>query len=294
MALLYLAMPLLHAPSPTRNAKTAPRCGAHISGGVGKSLEGARALACDCLQIFTASPRQWKASPIPPDRAAAFRAERAASGLRPLVVHANYLINLAGANSTFHTGSLTAFRGELERAIAIGAEYLVLHPGSGDVVKCVDSIRAASRGLDWGSLQLLIENTPGAGQHLGGSFGQLGEILAGLDGLPVGVCIDTCHAWVAGYDLVSAKGYAAAMDELHATVGLGKVPVFHCNDAKADRASHRDRHEHIGEGKLGKSVFRRLLRDPRLRAKAFILETPIDGPDAQARDLACLRQLAGR
>lgn len=212
-------------------------------------------------------------------------------GLKPLVVHANYLINLAGAKADFHAQSLTAFRGELERAAAIGADYLVLHPGSGDERRCTDSIRAAAAGFEWGTLTLLIENTAGGGQHLGGNFAQLGRLLDALRELPVAACLDTCHTWVAGYDIATDDGYAATLGELDETVGLKRVPVWHANDAKAARGSHLDRHQHIGQGQLGAATFQRLLRDPRWSHAAFILETPVDDPADQPRDLAALRQL---
>ncbi|HUX67109.1 MAG TPA: deoxyribonuclease IV [Terriglobales bacterium] len=270
------------------------RLGAHISsaGGVDQAAERAHALGCQTLQIFTASPRQWHAAPLPAARAAALRRLRQQYRLDPLVVHANYLINLAGANPDFHRRSLAAFRGELERAAAIGADYLVLHPGSGALARCLESLRQAAEGFVWGPLTLLIENTAGGGAHLGGDFGAVAALLDGLAGLPVGACIDTCHAWVAGYDLATPKGYQAALAQLDEQIGLARIPVFHANDAMAERGSHRDRHQHIGAGQLGRATFRRLLRDPRLQGKAFILETPVDGPDDQARDLAALRHLA--
>lgn len=272
------------------------RLGAHVSsaGGVDKAAERAHELGCQAFQIFTASPRQWRAASVPAAKAKAMHSLRQTYQLGPLVVHANYLINLAGANGDFHRRSLLAFRGELERAAAIGADYLVLHPGSGPLGRCLESIREAAEGFAWGSLTLLIENTAGGGAHLGGNFAAVAALLDGLAGLPVGACIDTCHAWVYGYDLVSPKGYKDTLQQLDEHVGLARVPVFHANDAKAERGSHRDRHEHIGAGHLGRPTFRRLLRDPRLRGKAFILETPVDGPDDQARDLAALRQLAPR
>lgn len=257
-----------------------------------KSAERAHTLGCDAYQIFTASPRQWKAAAVPPAAAAELKRLRQAYRLAPLVVHANYLINLAAENKENRDRSLAAFRGELERAAAIGAEYLVLHPGSGTVERCTENIQRAAKGFAWGTLTLLIENTAGSGNHLGGNFGAVSEILKRLPGLPVGACIDTCHAWVSGYDLVSPAGYAAAIEELESTIGLKRVPVFHANDAKAEMGSHRDRHEHIGEGKLGAGTFRRLLCDPRLDGKAFILETPVDEPEDQARDLAALRRAA--
>lgn len=268
-----------------------PRLGAHVSGGVPLAAERAAALGCDCLQVFTSSPRQWRAPAIAPERAQAMRELCAQHRLTPLVAHANYLINLAGAKAEFHAKSLEAFRGELERAAAIGASYLVLHPGSGEEQRCTDAIRAAAAGFDWGTLTLLLENTAGGGQHLGGNFAQLGRMLDTLRDLPVAACLDTCHAWVAGYDIGTDAGYAATMRELDATVGLKRVPVCHANDAKAGRGSHLDRHEHIGQGQLGEATFQRFLRDPRWFHAAFILETPVDDPADQPRDLAALRQL---
>lgn len=267
------------------------RIGAHVSGGVGLAAARAAELGCDCLQIFTASPRQWQASPVPADKAAAMIAQRRQHALGPLVVHANYLINVAGDNPEFRARSRAALRGELERARAVEADYLVLHPGSGTLDRCIAGLRAAAEGFDWGSLRLLIENTAGGGHHLGGSFASVAAILDALPELPLGACIDTCHAWVAGYDLVNESGFAATLLELDATVGLARVPVFHVNDAKAERGSHRDRHEHIGAGTLGSGVFQRLLNHVKLQGKAFILETPVDDPADQARDLAALRAL---
>ncbi len=209
--------------------------------------------------------------------------------LRPLIVHANYLINAASADVQIRSRSLAALRGELERARALGAEYLVLHPGSGELERCVEGIREASEGFRWEQLTLLIENMAGGGTHLAGNFPALAEVLEGLRGLPVGACLDTCHSWAAGYDLVSPEGYAATLGELQATVGLKRVPVLHANDAKTARGSHHDRHAHIGQGQLGEVAFRRLLQDRRLRGKAWIVETPLTG---QARDLKALRRLA--
>lgn len=267
------------------------RIGAHVSsaGGVSQSCERAQSIGADTLQIFTTSPRQWRARPILKAEVAAMRRQRRQMKLRPLVVHANYLINVASADRGIRARSIAALRGELERARAIGAEYLVLHPGSGDLGRCVDGIGEAAADFDWGQLSLLIENMAGGGQHLAGSFPALAAIVNALAGLPIGACIDTCHTWASGYELVSPAGYAATMRELEVTVGLRRVPVFHANDAKTARGSHHDRHAHIGQGQLGEAAFRRLLRDRRLRGKAFLVETP---PSGQARDIRALRRLA--
>ncbi len=209
-------------------------------------------------------------------------------GLTPLVIHANYLVNLAGGNPEFHAKSIAAFRGEVERALALSAEFLVLHPGSfrgasreEGLQRVALAIEQAVDGLDLkaGKLRILIENTAGSEFSLGGNFEQVAELLYLLGGfVPSGACIDTCHTHVAGYDIVSQEGFDDTLDQLDRTVGLKNVYVWHCNDAKAARGSKLDRHQHIGKGSIGLKPFRRLLNDPRLAHAAFIAETPIDEP----------------
>ncbi len=274
--------------------------GVHTStaGGLETAADRARQLGCNALQIFSSSPRQWRGVAPSEQCCAEMRRRRVEYGLKTLVIHANYLINLAGFNDEFHQKSQTAFRGELERAAALGAEYLVLHPGSStggehgeSIRRLLATIRASSEGFDWKGLTLLIENTAGGGNHLGGNFEEVAEILEGLRGLPVAACLDTCHCWAAGYDLVSAEGFEQVMTGVERILGWRQVPVLHLNDSKGGLGSHLDRHEHIGAGQLGGEVFRRLLREPRLKGKTFILETPVDGPEDQRRDLEALRAL---
>jgi deoxyribonuclease-4 len=221
--------------------------------------------------------------------------------LKPLVIHTNYLVNLAATNDVFLKKSIQAFRGEIERALALCAEYLVLHPGSfrgtdreEGLLQTAAAIAAASSGLDLakGGLIILIENTAGAEYSLGSSFEQVAEVIDRLrNHVPVGACIDTCHTHVAGYDIVSEEGFRETLAKLDATVGLKNVPVWHCNDAKAARGSKLDRHQHIGKGSIGVETFRRLLNDPRLTNAAFIAETPIDEPGDDRRNVAALRKL---
>ncbi len=225
-------------------------------------------------------------------------------GLKPLVIHANYLVNLAGGNSEFHAKSIAAFRGEVERALALGAEFLVLHPGSfrgssreEGLQRVAFAIEQAADGLDLpaGNLRILIENTAGSEFSLGGSFEQVAELLYLLRGfVPVGACIDTCHTHVSGYDIVSEEGYAETLDQLSHTVGLESVYVWHCNDAKAARGSKLDRHQHIGKGSIGLKPFQRLLNDPRLAGAAFIAETPIDEPLDDWTNVNALKRLVGK
>lgn len=221
--------------------------------------------------------------------------------LKPLVIHSNYLINLAGTNTQFLKKSIAAFRGELERALALSAEYLVLHPGSfrgasreEGLERTATSIAEASTGLDLAKagLTVLIENTAGAEYSLGGTFEQVAELLQLLRGiLPVGACIDTCHTHVAGYAIVSEAGREQTLAHLERTVGLGNVKVWHCNDSKSEQGSGLDRHEHIGKGRLGLDVFCALLNDQQLKNAAFIAETPIDHPGDDLRNVEALKRL---
>jgi deoxyribonuclease-4 len=221
--------------------------------------------------------------------------------LKPLVIHTNYLVNLASSTEQFLQKSVEAFREEIERALALCAEYLVLHPGSfrgadreQGLMRTAAAIIAATQGLDLakGGLTILIENTAGSEFSLGGSFEQVAEILDCLRGVvPVGACIDTCHTHVAGYDIVSEEGIYETLRQLDATIGLNNVRVVHCNDAKAARGSRLDRHQQIGKGTIGKEPFRILLNDLRLAHAAFIAETPIEKPGDDRRNVEALKKL---
>lgn len=231
------------------------------------------------------------------------RSLRQQHDVSPLVIHASYLINLCSQTETVRENAVTAFRGEVERALAWGAEYLVLHPGSWKGLTRAEGLRLAEQGiaravdgLPWQqtAFSVLIENTAGAEFSLGGSLEQVAEMVDALRPcVPVGVCLDTCHLHVKGYDLVSAEGWQETTRLIEQTVGTEAVRVWHCNDAKAACGSRLDRHEHIGEGTIGAAAFRRLLGDARLQHAAFIAETPLDQPGDEARNVAVLRQLAG-
>ena len=278
-------------PEPTTPpALTSRRVGIHTStaGGVELGAERAYRLGCNALQIFSSSPRQWKPYELGRSQCDVMSALRAKYDLKPLVIHANYLINLAGGNPEFHRKSIEAFRAEIERGAALCAEYLVLHPGSfrgssreEGLERVAQAITEAARGTDIekSGLTVLIENTAGAEFSLGGRLEHVAELVERLRGVvPTAACIDTCHTHVAGYDIVSEAGYEDTMLYLDGTVGLKNVPVWHCNDAKAERGSKLDRHQHIGQGTIGLEAFRRLLNDPRTTKAAFIAETPIDAP----------------
>jgi deoxyribonuclease-4 len=290
------------------------RIGIHtsIAGSHLNALESAHKLGCNALQIFSASPRMWTggvaAGRITEVDAKAFRERREALGLGPLVIHANYLINLAAPQPMLRTRSIQAFHEELVRGMALGADFIVVHPGSyGDsrpssaVAMAIDSIKQAARRLAPSGMRILVENTAGMGTAIGSRLEELGEIVEALAGLYVGACLDTAHLFAAGYDIRSESGLESTLEVIDSAIGLEHVPVFHVNDSKIALGGRVDRHEHIGEGKIGEAAFRRILTHPRLGAtlpeglpgRAFLAETPIDDPGDDRKDVAALWELAG-
>lgn len=259
-------------------------------------------LGANTFQIFSASPRMWRASPPSPDQVKLLVRARQRYDLYPLVIHDNYLINLASCSEALRAQSTAAFRGEIERALAIGAEYLVTHPGNckGHSVEqgiyCViASLAAAANGIKTKKLTVLLENTAGSGAALGSRLEELAimrQFAAGLTDLKIGFCLDTCHLMSSGYDVSSAAGLQRTVAEIERVLGLENVPVIHANDSKTPLNSHVDRHEHIGQGSIGEEGFRRILRHPKLRDKAFILETPYDKEGDDARNLETLKRLS--
>ncbi len=295
---------ILKLPAPKRPPKmTSRRIGIHTSsaGGVHNAAERAWRLGCNTLQIFSSSPRQWAQYELARPQCNEMLRLRDHYDLKPLVIHTNYLVNLASTTPLFLKKSIEAFRGEIERALALCADYLVLHPGSfrgcdreEGLLRTSAAINASTTGLDLAKagLTILIENTAGAEYSLGGSFEQVAEVLERLQGLvPVAACIDTCHTHVAGYDIVTPEGMTQTISHLDETIGLKNVRVWHCNDAKAPRGSKLDRHQQIGKGTIGLEPFRRLLNDPRLKHAAFIAETPIDEPGDDRRNVEALKKL---
>ncbi len=280
------------------------RIGVHVgtAGGCWTAVERAVTAGANTFQMFSASPRMWKASPVKAEDAAKMMALRAQHDVGPVSIHASYLINLCSQTESVRANSTAAFRGEVERALALGAEYLVLHPGSWKGLTREEGLRLAAQsieraidGIDFSgkNFKILIENTAGAEFSLGGKLEQVAELVECLRACaPVAVCLDTCHVHVAGYDIVSTDGYIETMKLVESTVGFDAVKVWHCNDAKAAMGSKLDRHEHIGEGTIGAEAFRRLLHDARFAHAAFIAETPVDGPGDEARNVGVLRTLA--
>ena len=284
-------------------AKSVKRIGVHLgtAGGASNAVEKAREIGANTFQFFSSSPRMWRAPKVDPQQAERMKALRVAHDVSPVVIHTSYLVNVCSQKDDVREKSIAAFRGEIERALAFGADYLVLHPGSWNGLTreaglklAADSITRAIDGLAWQStgFHILIENTAGAQFSLGGSFEQVAELVALLKAsAPVGVCLDTCHTHVAGYDLATEEGYAETMALVGSTVGFEAVRVWHCNDAKAPRGSKLDRHQHIGQGTMGVEPFRRLLNDKRFAHAAFIAETPVDEPGDEERNVRVLKSM---
>lgn len=286
------------------------RIGIHtsIAGDIARSLDIAKKLGCNAMQIFSSSPRMWPRpgrSLIPEADAARFRERRRELALGPIAIHANYLINLATTDPVGRVRTIQAFRDELLRGLSLGADYIVVHPGSardGAPAKAThivaEAIRQSARGLKMGDMRILLENTAGMGNAIGSKFEELAAIIKGAPEVDLGVCIDTAHLFEAGYPIHTAEGLEQTLARLELTVGLDRVFVIHVNDSKTPFGSRVDRHEHIGKGKIGLEAFERILRHPllspeRVAGRAFLLETPIDLPGDDRRNVAALWKLVG-
>ena len=278
--------------------------GAHMSiaGGYHKAVEAASERGCDCVQLFTKNNNQWRAKPISDDEATRFRKRLRELKIGHPIAHDSYLINLASPDEALWLKSIEAFAEELRRADRLGIPYVVAHPGAfttstedagiARVISALNEIHDRNGELE---SQCLLETTAGMGSSLGWKFEHLARILEGAK-FPdrLGVCVDTCHIFAAGYPLAEKRQYQATMKELNLTVGLKKVKAFHLNDSKRELGSRVDRHERIGKGRLGLEPFRHLLNDRRFRRIPMYLETPkgtVRGRHLDEINLATLRSL---
>lgn len=279
--------------------------GAHmsISGGVSKAFARGEFAGCEAMQIFSKSERQWNAKPFPDAEIAAYHAEQARTGIGPVIVHDSYLINLASPNDELWEKSIAAFSHELERCDLLKIPYIVTHPGahtgSGEDVGLIREAEAFNRifasGVG-GTTRVLLETTAGQGTALGNRFehiARLYELIPHHDRL--GVCVDTCHIFAAGYDIRDEATYQATFAEFDRLIGVGQIKAFHLNDSQKDLGSRVDRHSHIGQGCIGLEAFRLLVNDPRFTDVPKIIETPKE--DDMADDivnLTLLRSLVGK
>lgn len=277
---------------------TRPRIGFHapIKGGLHNALVIAKEVGCDTVQLFSRNPRGWAAKPLNSADVSLFRKTRRLTKLTPVIIHCNYLVNLAAADAILLEKSVLSFREELLRAETLGVDYLVVHPGSSrgaceadGIETTAASLRQACRGLRLKTVRILLENTAGQGECIGHRFEHLRKIMELCPQLGLGVCLDTAHAFTAGYDFRSAPGLDLMMKLLQKTVGIKNVRAVHFNDSRVPFNSRVDRHWHIGEGHIGLDSLRRVAQHPKLRHAAFVLETPYDDPRADLKNLQTLR-----
>ena len=276
--------------------------GAHMSiaGGLHLALERGRAVGCGAVQIFLKNQRQWAAKGLGAEDVQMFRATRRRTGIRHCFAHSSYLLNLASPDPAAWAQSVSAFTDELERAEALELSCVVIHPGSHMGAGLEVGLRRVTAALDETlgrtagyRVKVALENTAGGGNSLGRTFGELATLIdRAARPERLGVCVDTCHLFAAGYDLRTETGYRRAMTECETTVGRRRVLAFHLNDARARLGSGLDRHEHIGRGFLGLGAFRSLMNDRRFTRVPKVLETPKEPePTADLRNLATLRKL---
>jgi deoxyribonuclease-4 len=280
-----------------------PLFGAHMSvaGGYHNALLAARNHDCAAVQLFTKNANQWAARPLTDDDVRLFRRTRRATKVKKTIAHDSYLINLASPNDELFCKSVEAFVVEMERAEALGLHYLVAHPGShvgtdeetglGNVARALDAVHRRCAGF---RVRVLLETTAGQGQSLGHRFEHLAHVLGAVANPErLGVCLDTCHVFAAGYPLAPEADYEETMAAFDRAIGLKQLRVFHVNDSKKPLGSRVDRHAHIGQGCLGLEPFRLLVNDRRFRDRAMILETPKEegGQDMDAVNLGVLRGL---
>jgi deoxyribonuclease-4 len=278
------------------------RLGAHesIAGGLHRAFDRARSVGCDAVQIFVKSNRAWAVKPLTDEDVARFQAKAEETGIQPVVGHASYLLNLGTPDEALWARSRDTLIVELERCEALGVPYLVLHPGShvgageevglARVAQALGQVHAATPGF---RTRILLETTAGQGTNLGYRFEHLAWLMEHTpEGERLGVCLDTCHAFAAGYELRTPAGYTTTMETFDRLIGLERLKAIHLNDCKGDLGSRRDRHEHIGQGGIGLDGFRHVVNDPRLAGLPGLLETPkSDDLHEDRENLAVLRSL---
>lgn len=274
------------------------RLGVHVS--IGKGLAGAfdqaQALGCDGFQIFVANPRGWARKPLNETEIAKFKSKRKATQFWPVVVHLAYLPNPASDDPELYEKSVNTLAEEFSRANLLEADFFVFHPGKNKdrqtgIKRIIQAVNLVLTQIN-GPTMMLFENQAGAGGEIAEGFGDLKELIAGVEHQDrVGICFDTCHAFVAGYDLRNPSGWEKTLKDFDQLIGLDKLKLFHLNDAMGDLGSHLDRHQHIGDGMIGLEGFEYLVNHPQLAKIPGILETPQVTAEDDLRNLATLRKM---
>jgi len=272
-----------------------------IAGGVDKALLRGKEVGCDAMQIFTKNNNQWRAAPLTEQVIEAYKTNRRQAGIDPILAHDSYLINIASPEKDPYRKSLEALRIEVARAAVLEIPYLIIHPGAhlgrGEaegIKRVAEALETVLEGPQASPVMICLETTAGQGSSLGYRFEHLAAIREGMTRRErVGICVDTCHLFAAGYEIRGRKAYEETMRQLNGVVGLDHVKCIHLNDSQRELGSRVDRHAHIGRGQIGLEGFRPLVNDPRLQHMPMILETP-KGEDpvaADRRNLAILRSL---
>jgi len=274
--------------------------GGHISvtGGIRNAPERARAATCDCMQIFSKNQMQWQSKPLDLDDAEQYKANMGAHGVKETVIHDSYLINLSSSDKALMKKSREAFLEEAVRAKHLGVRNLIFHPGAHVGSGEQTGLKRIAESLNWvrkeagsGDVCFVLEITAGQGTVLGHSFEQLAKVIDMLDDQKnAGVCFDTCHAYAAGYDIKTRKGYETTFEAFDDVLGADRMRAMHLNDSKGKQGSHLDRHEQIGEGFLGLECFAHFMNDDRWDGIPMVLETP-EGETRYKQELKALRSL---
>lgn len=272
--------------------------GGHIStsGGVSLSPERAGVFGFRTFQIFSKNQMQWKSKPLDPLEVERFKKEVKNRSQHGIMIHASYLLNMGTSKGDLRSKVEAGLKEEIKRADLLGVEFLVIHPGSSFDSEPNVAIKNICENLNSAisseqNCIILLENSAGQGNTIGRTFEELATLLDGVDmSEKVGICMDTCHAWAAGYDIKSSTGYEETMDQFNSVIGLDKLFGFHMNDSKSARGERLDRHEQIGKGRIGDEGFSNLVNDKRFRSRPMIFETPL-GEEGYAEDLNHLRKV---
>jgi len=275
------------------------RLGVHVSiaGGIEKALFRARALGCSAMQIFSRNPRGWTAGSLSSPAVAAFREASAPGDIDPVVIHTPYLLNLGSGDEVLYRRSVQALGQDLQRSEQLGVRWVVTHLGSGkgrsQTFARKRVMKALKRALEQDSpVSILLENSAGAGQAIGSSLEEIGEIIEGAGGDPrLGFCFDSCHGYAAGYDFRSGEQTRALVRKIDQAIGLKRLALVHLNDCRGLLGSHLDRHQHIGKGQIGVEGFKNLLGHPVFGRIPMILETPKKGPKDDLKNLSRIREI---
>jgi deoxyribonuclease-4 len=275
--------------------------GVHVSGSdkIYKACDRAHELKCQTMQIFARNPQQWRSGSLEQKDIVEFRLRRKKFKIDPVFIHISYLINLASPNPRLYQGSIHAYIEDIQEADKLGVDYIVTHMGSHKetseeaglkrLIAALNKILEETKGS---KVNILLENTSGSGSWLGYKFEHQKKIVEGLkDKKRVGLCLDTAHAYLAGYDIATKEGLGEMLDEIDGLVGIKLIKLIHLNDAYGELASHHDRHDHIGKGSIGLEGMKRIIRHPKLKNIPMILETPKDNEKSDALNLALVRRL---